>query len=101
MKTSLLLFTLMLGISCYAQDSPVHVIYPIGRAIVRLEKKIDSLETRIIELENNCVGIKVDSLPTYYSTFGDSIVWEYDKHYRVMPYKEVLRNRKKTKASLR
>jgi hypothetical protein len=87
MKKLLFILAMAFGVNCYAQKIPTEIAYVVGKQIIRLENKIDSLEKRVEELESKCVVIVQDSVPHLYHTWGDSMVIEYEKRQMIAPFK--------------
>ena len=112
MKKLLLILLIFIGINCQAQNKSIfdQEVDRIQLLINNLEFRcikteiqnayndtlifkllciVDSLQKRVIELENNCIVLKVDSVKHYYHTWDDSVVIEYEKRQYVAPFKKI------------
>jgi len=96
-KLLLILILIFAGIICQAQEKRIYYRPDAIRSVIdemfdQIYQRVDSLEKRIIELENNCLVMEVDSTAHHYGSFEypDSLILKYEKYNKIVSYKKLI-----------
>jgi predicted RNase H-like nuclease (RuvC/YqgF family) len=64
-------------------------INELSREVYIFKIKIDSLEKRVKELENNCIAIKTESVPSHWEYVNDTGTLIFHTRETIVPFKEI------------